>query len=352
MNFEWHLYRQRLRETFLFTFKSMMLVSFFYCIFYFPIIPWSGYPLAILIAFVYGLFMGFGYWLSYVIGWGLVCLWRAYRRPSYTPGLVFDLIIACIGVTLGVFPGEYLKSYLFQKPITADQIPFYILSGCILGIGATFFLYFRQYKAKYERIQTSTIEAQYNTLKAQTNPHFLFNSLNSLSELIISDSKSASEVTQKLADLYREILTNSKHKTCSLKSEMSIARKYLELEKIRFGPRLHFELDEPENSENIYVPSLIVQTLVENAVKHGISKSVDGGKVCVVIRSTASDLYRVEVSNTGAPFTEGQPGSGTGLANTKERLKLIYGEMSDFKIECQKDLGTLVTFQLSGNHFV
>ena len=122
-------------------------------------------------------------------------------------------------------------------------------------------------------------ETQYKLLESQMQPHFLFNSLNVLSELIYVDRDMANSMIQKMADLYRDILNNSKTRFSTLESEISVLKKYIEIQKIRFTHRLQFHVDISPAFYNLKIPSLMLQTLVENAIKHGISPKKEGGEI-------------------------------------------------------------------------
>jgi sensor histidine kinase YesM len=188
----------------------------------------------------------------------------------------------------------------------------------------------------------------------------LFNALNSLAELIESGQENAAETTYKLSDLYRQILANSGLKTARLDSEIEIVRSYLELEQLRFGTRLNFNIKQPENSHEIFLPSLTLQTLVENAVKHGVAPSIEGGHIVIEItqsapqvdnlrlRSQPNKLYLLRVTNTGTRYQPQVSSNGAGLANTRARLELFYGKRHEFKLESD-DLGrTIASFYFSG----
>jgi signal transduction histidine kinase len=196
----------------------------------------------------------------------------------------------------------------------------------------------RQARELTLQLRVAQAEAQYNLLEAQMQPHFLFNSLNVLSELIYADPDLACSVTQQLADLYREILTNSKQNFSNLGSEISILRKYIQIQKIRFGDRIQFRTDVNPDFYHIAVPSLILQTLVENAIKHGISPKQEGGEIELSVTHTPDDMYEICIANTGQLYQpaknkeHGKKELGTGLQNTKNRLDLFYGSSHGFRI--------------------
>ena len=178
-------------------------------------------------------------------------------------------------------------------------------------------------------------EARYNLLEQQMRPHFLFNSLNSLAELIESGHERATEMTHSIAEIYRAILANSKQKTVTLDAELYVVRRYLDLEKTRFGSRLKYVIEIDPSVGAVYVPSLVIQTLVENAVKHGIAGLIEGGVISLRISRPDGTRYLAEVTNT-APRGAAINGSGTGLANTMSRLDLLYGNQHGFQIVAEK----------------
>jgi len=203
------------------------------------------------------------------------------------------------------------------------------------------------YRAEAYRLESVATAASFNVLKGQMQPHFLFNALNALKELIADDPATARVVTQRLADLYRMILKVSTEATTPLADELSIVEHYLEIERVRYGERLSYSIEAPDDLKADHVPSLVLQTLVENAIKHGISKARAGGKVWVRASRSGGGL-ELEVSNTGAPFEPNGAG-GTGLANTRARLELMYGAASELTISADATLGTRVRLVVSGS---
>lgn len=263
-------------------------------------------------------------------------------QPVEVSQLVFFSFISFAGL-LGICLAILIRD-LYSGVRSNFDVFFY--SFLIAGVfGVIFYFYHAYQRAKEKSLanEAALSEARYQTLEHQMRPHFLFNALNSLAELIESKEETAAEMTYKLSDLYRQILQNSKTKTSSLKSEVEIARGYLELEKLRLGNRLEFSFDVTD--EEIYLPSLMLQTLVENAVKHGVAKSVVGGRVSISI-TEENNLYSLTVSNTGEPFKLNSI-EGNGLANTKERLNLLYNEQHKFKIETNGEK-TVATFFFTG----
>lgn len=216
-------------------------------------------------------------------------------------------------------------------------------------IATAFSLFFAYQRAKEEALasRAEVAEARFHVLENQMRPHFLFNALNSLAELIESGREDAAETTYKLSNLYRRIMANSGLKTALLESELEIVRDYLELEQLRFASRLNFEFRLPENSSQIFLPSLMLQTLVENAIKHGVAPSVDGGNVQIEIRPEAGG-YRLKVENSGSALKEHFE-NGTGLVNTRARLDLLYGDQHGFELRGENGR-TVVSFYFTGEN--
>ncbi|QQS47896.1 MAG: histidine kinase [Acidobacteriota bacterium] len=262
----------------------------------------------------------------------------------------FHIALNVVGLMAGVWLAMALNHYLFSTGVrSAVFFTSLIFGGVLIIILSLAQAHSRaQEQAMAYRIEAA--EARYHALERQMHPHFLFNALNSLAELIESGQANAAETAYNLSDLYRRILDNSKVKTATLESELEIARRYLELERLRFGERLEYSFDIGADQLDVYVPSLVLQTLVENAVKHGISKSVEGGTIDVTIDRGQNGGYVLKVVNTGPPPRETDPDkySGTGLRNTQTRLDLLYGRgRSPLSISRDSER-TTISFPFSG----
>ncbi|PWF48692.1 sensor histidine kinase [Massilia glaciei] len=167
-------------------------------------------------------------------------------------------------------------------------------------------------------------EAELRMLRTQIDPHFLFNSLNSISALTGSNPAAARQMTLQLSDFFRLSLGLEAHTKVTLEAECALARHFLAIEKVRFGSRLTVEQDIADDAGPCLLPPLILQPLVENAVKHGIGNLVAGGAVRVAARRTGSVL-RISVENDVDDDQPGAPGNGIGLANVRQRLAAAYG---------------------------
>ena len=166
-------------------------------------------------------------------------------------------------------------------------------------------------------------ESELKALKAQINPHFLFNSLNSISALATVDGLRAREMCIKLSDFLRSTLKLGENQSISLAEELALAKAYLEVERVRFGARLSVEIEADRDCDHCVVPSLLLQPLVENAVKHGIAGLVDGGTIRVEAHCSQG-LLRLKVCNEFDPESPAVTRHGLGLRNVRDRLRALY----------------------------
>jgi LytS/YehU family sensor histidine kinase len=193
--------------------------------------------------------------------------------------------------------------------------------------------------------QAETLVAKTRLLQSQIHPHVLFNALNGLAELIHKDPDAAERAVQHLADLLRRILRASELATLPLGEERRLVTDYLALEAMRLGVRLRVSWDWEDALDGLAVPPLLLQPLVENAIKHGIAPSVAGGDLVVRARASGQDLA-LEVWNTGQPFQPRATPSGIGIANLRSRLHLTYGTYAALEI-MERDGGTSARIRLA-----
>jgi anti-sigma regulatory factor (Ser/Thr protein kinase) len=189
------------------------------------------------------------------------------------------------------------------------------------------------------RLQSSKSELK--ALRAQINPHFLFNALNAIASLIHTDPARADEAVEQLAEVFRYTLRRSDSEWAPLDQELTFARAYLDVEQARFGQRLAFSIDSDHALPVPLVPSMLLQTLLENAVKHGVSQERGPGRIDVIVRTT-SDQVTLEVRNTGPSTRDGiatfprsaqaRDGEGFGLHSVRERLKGHFGDRASFDL--------------------
>jgi signal transduction histidine kinase len=209
------------------------------------------------------------------------------------------------------------------------------------------------HQLRQHELRGDSARAQMRALKAQINPHFLFNTLNVLASLIHSNPPKAERVTEELADIFRYALESTREEWVKLDDELRFIESYLEIEKARFEERLMYSFDVAVAIRALKVPPMILQPLVENAIKHGIGPNVQGGEIRVSAQTVADHLVIV-VEDTGAGG-DGvrQRGAGIGLGNIRERLKHVYGEAASLELQQLKDQRTRAVLrlpQLAGVH--
>lgn len=196
------------------------------------------------------------------------------------------------------------------------------------------------------RLELITMDLQLNNLSTQLNPHFLFNSLNNVKALIIDNPKSARRAIDLLSDLLRTSLYSEVNHLIPLKDELTLVNDYLELEKLRFEDRLQFCIANDNNVPgNILVPRFCIQTLVENAIKHGIARRKNGGLINIKIKKQ-NGFTHISVENPGKLITDEQH-NGLGLKNLAERLQFHFKDNAKFEIINNSDgtvLSSLVIF--------
>ena len=208
-------------------------------------------------------------------------------------------------------------------------------TGILFIWNSIYFLYHYIVRSRAQELDTLRLRAlvkelELKTIKSHINPHFIFNALNSIRALIDENPARARDAVTGLSKLLRSSMQSEHLETVSLEEELGILRDYLALEHIRFEDRLRVEMHIDEMTLDLRVPPMMLQTLVENAIKHGVSQSVSGGDID--IRSSLSDDgFEIVVRNTGI-LKEAISQQGFGISSTENRLKLQYGDQASFSI--------------------
>lgn len=200
-------------------------------------------------------------------------------------------------------------------------------SGIYFGIN--FFRRYRREEITRLKWESSLKEFELNKLKSQLNPHFVFNALNGIRSLIEENPEKSRQAINQLSNILRNSLLSDRAQTIPLSEEIHTVMDYLHLEKIRFDARLDFEVQTDESCLAVQVPPMMIQTLVENAVKHGISPAPGGGKISLSAQIQDKNLSII-IRNSGK-YAPANP-AGYGIPNTRQRLRLIYGEEAGFAI--------------------
>ncbi len=192
-------------------------------------------------------------------------------------------------------------------------------------------------KAEIENFkwQASINEIELNKLKSQLNPHFMFNAMNSIRALIDEEPQKAKEAVTQLSNLLRNTLQMGKNKVISFDEEMKIVNDYLALESIRYEERLNVRMEINAKSCEFELPPLMIQTLVENGIKHGISKLTEGG-ILELETAVENDKLIIKIRNSGELKDNIENDSGFGIKNTRQRLLLLYGKEASLTIQNEK----------------
>lgn len=234
-----------------------------------------------------------------------------------------------------------LDSYLLREEEERDLWSFFFVMQFIFSWAKplmiwTLFYYASHYferKSEVEvdkiRLESSVKETESKVLRAQMNPHFMFNALNSIRALILEEPDKAQKAVTQLSNILRSSLLADRRKTVSLSEELRTVEDYLALEKIRYEERLQIRKNIYPETMHVQVPPMLLQTLVENAIKHGVSKPVKGGFVSLEAKVVSKSLLII-ISNTGV--LETTDSGGFGLENTAHRLELLFGPESKFRI--------------------
>ncbi len=329
------------------------------------------------------------YWLFQVVGWGLFALINVFFAYSFEKmGDANSRYVIFFRLGLFVFLGivfTHLMRFVIirlntlQKTVEKQILQFFLVSAFFSLLTATFymeacnrfdllndgerkfinkpfllilsgafyffinitiwnliyFIYHYVTKSRKQQLDTLRLEAlvkelELQTIKAHINPHFIFNSLNSIRALVVENPERARKAVTELSNILRSSMKSDKQETVPFEKELDIVKDYLALENMRFEDRLRIEYEIDEDTLDQPVPPMMLQTLVENAIKHGISKELEGG-VVRIISDFKDDYHELAVQNTGK-LNGGVNAEGFGLHSTTNRLNLLYGDKANFSI--------------------
>jgi two-component system LytT family sensor kinase len=285
-------------------------------------------------------------------------LYRMIRRNLPTPRL-FDWQVMFFATIVGLRLVQTELSHFMPRASFSLESPTWWVEGLIYAtsivvIGTELKIWNSvRIQIKLEEQERLLLHARMEALQNQINPHFLFNTLNSVSSLVRFDPDTARELIIKLATILRRLL-NSSDAFVPLREEMEFIDNYLDIEVVRFGrDKLHVVKELDPASLDVMIPSMLLQPLVENSIKHGLSSKIDGGSI--YLRSRISDTkVIVEVEDDGIGMGAAQllerptgfGGTGIGMANVAERLKVLYGDTARMTIDTREGKGTLVRLRM------
>ena len=324
------------------------------------------------------------YWVFQIFGWSLYALINVFFAGLFDQLTGYMLIRLLFFLEVGLFFSHLMRETIHRSAVLMKslqyqvinfiiltlvfamlmalvQVPFEIIcdlrtinvseraafhllffknfstSSLLLFIwNSIYFMYHYVMKSRKQQMDTLQLEAlvkelELKTIKAHINPHFIFNSLNSIRALIDENPPRARTAITELSNILRSSLSIDKGETVSFNDELKIVRDYLALENMRFEDRLKIEYDVEEETLSQQVPPMMLQTLVENAIKHGISKQVKGG-IVKITSDMKGNFHELSVQNTGY-LNGGAKETGFGLSSTQDRLSLLYGNKAKFEIK-------------------
>ncbi len=238
--------------------------------------------------------------------------------------LVVGVYTALMG-SLGVWSDKSSIGFLFMGVTIATTI------WTILYLAITTMRHSREVRRQQEQLNLALGNAELRALEAQINPHFLFNCLNSIRGMIAEDPPQAQDMVTRLANILRYSLQRNRNHTVPLETELDAVSDYLALESIRFEDRLRIHLELPQQVRKIEIPAMLLQTLVENAIKHGVEQVSESG-VLSIRAALEGDLLRIEVENSGTLQTPPPHSTQIGLNNARERLRILYAERASLNL--------------------
>lgn len=326
-------------------------------------------------------------WLQLVLGW--LPLWALFTVLIYfvhsgvsAHEALFIALRSIIGaVILGFAVQRFTERFPWPNPMRIEFVLLHIVAALaysfgwfilnsliesilhlqlviVLGVGVGPFVmvgiwlyamiagvsYTLQSNERAALAESEAAQAQLAALRGQINPHFLFNALHTVVQLIPQDPKSAAHAAQQVAALLRTTLEEDRD-VISLEREIDFVERYLDVERIRFGERLRVSTDIPPETRTATLPSFAIQTLVENAVRHGAQPQVDQTDLAITARMSSSILH-VTVSDTGAGYNPGDTIKGTGLRRLGARLNALYGSSGSLDVKAGAGNGTICQLQI------
>jgi two-component system, LytTR family, sensor kinase len=259
--------------------------------------------------------------------------------------LVYMVLRAWLGQVQSWIGGSPVTFGDAFNPLVVKSVHFNLLTYWVIVSVSHAFAYYRQFQERALRaseLEKRLAQAKLQALQMQLNPHFLFNTLNAIASLMHMDVKAADRMITRLADLLRYALESTDAHEVPLRQELSFLERYLEIEKTRFGRRLNVRLEIAPDTLDLLVPNLLLQPLVENAIRHGIEKRSKPGWIELHARCEEGRLH-LEVRDNGPGLPAEPPQrQGIGLTNTRSRLQQLYGKGQSLELRDAEGGGVVV----------
>ena len=261
--------------------------------------------------------------------------------------LLLDHVVGAVAALLvcsRIFGFEVIPSAAWLT-VAAMVVVFPIIHGTEMALG--FFRQVQEKERQEQQLKALATEAELKALKAQINPHFLFNTLNTIAELIHADSERAEATVERLAEMFRYVLNGSERGLVPLEEELAFLDDYLEIERVRFGDRLRITRGIAPDALGLLVPSLVLQPLVENTIRHG--QGADGGVDLGIDIHIDGERAVIAISDQGPGMPARHKigkGPGHGLYNVDQRLRKTYGQAYGLEIGANQPQGTIVALSI------
>ena len=268
-------------------------------------------------------------------------------------GLASSVVIVILVTVTGTAPGEMHGTPFWVMILTVSvwQMTTNLLTyGAILG-GSYAIDFYRRYQEREvaaSRLSQQLANAQLQALRMQLNPHFLFNALNTVAMMVRKqENDDAVRTLAELSDLLRYVLEDTRSQEVPLRQELDFVRQYLAIEQVRFSDRLNVQIDAPDDTLEARVPNLLLQPLVENAIRHGIARSKAASLVEIIARHDDGQLLiEVRDDGPGLPTIPTTAGGGLGIHNTQKRLQQMYGDNQEFRLRTRSEGGASASVRL------
>ncbi len=288
------------------------------------------------------LILAFTGWYAWLLLYPLVA-WLARRFRPNARGLATHTVLSIILTAIKIVAvseilrafGTSQRSISMLVNIPVNLAAYWLIVGVTWAIDANI---------RSSKLEASLAETRLDLLRTQIQPHFLFNTLHGIAELMHEDVDAADRMITRLSELLRATMETGGKQEISLRDELALLDRYVEIQRMRLGDRLRFTTDVEPRSLDRSVPMFLLQPLVENAVRHAVAGRRDGGRIEIRAREHDGELS-LEVSDDGPGFGDAPP-SGVGLANVRDRLQHLYGHAQSMQLEAANGGGALVRIAL------
>ncbi len=279
-----------------------------------------------------------------------------YNRKKNAPW--YNIVFSQLSVAIAFLALWQIVGYVTMSILTADDevyrkfyfssLPWRLVYGvlsymvAVLCCSLLVFIDELKEKAKNEiRLNEIIRDSELRLLKSQINPHFLFNSLNSVNSLILQNAERAREMVVALSDFLRYTVLSTNQNMMTVEQEVENVKRYLSIEHLRFGDKLAYTFDVQPEALTVKMPSMMLQPIFENAIKHGVCESLQTVQVWTKV-DRRDDYILIEIGNDFEPGASSKKGSGTGLRNISERLRLLYGTNASMQVRKENERFTVV----------